>query len=247
MANLQGILFDLGETLLDFGPVDTIDLFEQGARLAYHYLQELQLTLPPFAAYHRRQLRAIRWAYFKSLLTRREFNSVDIMDRTTQGMGRRLTREQIEELAWRWYQPLSRQATVEPGLPDVLDRFAGDGLKLGIVSNTFIPAAALDRHLAREGLLRFFPVRVYSCHARYRKPHPAIFRAALDAAGLSARGTMFVGDSPKADVYGAHRVGMITVLKDPTDTRKPYNAPPDYTIRSLSELPGIVERRRAGS
>jgi HAD superfamily hydrolase (TIGR01509 family) len=247
MADLQGILFDLGDTLLDFGPVDTIELFEQGARLAYGYLQGLKLSLPTLSVYHRKQLRAIRWAYFKSLLTRREFNSVDVMERTARRMGHRLTQEQLEELVWLWYQPLSRQATVEPGLSDVLDSLTRDGLKLGLVSNTFIPASALDRHLEQEGLLRFFPVRVYSCHARYRKPHPAIFRMALEAAGLPAQGTMFVGDSPKADVYGAHRVGMRTVLKDPAGTRKPYNSTPDHTIRSLSELPEVVAKYRADS
>ena len=30
MTNLQAIFFDVGDTLLDFGPVDTLDLFEQG-------------------------------------------------------------------------------------------------------------------------------------------------------------------------------------------------------------------------
>jgi HAD superfamily hydrolase (TIGR01509 family) len=247
MANLQGILFDLGDTLLDFGPVDTIELFEQGARLAYGYLQQLKLSLPSLSVYHRKQLRAIRWAYAKSLLTRREFNSLDLMERTARSMGHRLTREQLEELVWLWYQPLGRQATIEPGLGDVLDGLTRGGLKLGLVSNTFIPASALDRHLRQENLLQFFPVRVYSCHARYRKPHPAIFHMALEAAGLPARSTMFVGDSPKADVYGAHMVGMKTVLKDPTGARKPYNSAPDHTIRSLSELPGIVAKYRRDS
>jgi FMN phosphatase YigB (HAD superfamily) len=162
MADLKGILFDLGDTLLDFGPVDTIELFEQGARLAYGYLQQLKLSLPSLSAYHRKQLRAIRWAYVKSLVTRREFNSIDIMDRTARGMGHQLTRAQLEELVWLWYQPLGRQATVEPGLSEVLEDLTRQGLKLGVVSNTFIPASALDRHLQQENLLHFFPVRVYS-------------------------------------------------------------------------------------
>ena len=37
------------------------------------------------------------------------------------------------------------------------------GLRLGIVSNTFSPQGALDQHLDAEGILEFFPVRVYSC------------------------------------------------------------------------------------
>ena len=38
---VRGILFDLGDTLVDFGPIDTTALFARGARLAYGYLRRL--------------------------------------------------------------------------------------------------------------------------------------------------------------------------------------------------------------
>ncbi|NQU76758.1 MAG: HAD family hydrolase [Planctomycetes bacterium] len=242
MASLHGILFDLGDTLLDFGPVNTLKLFEQGARLTYAYLQALQLPVPTFRSYHRRQLRAIRWAYFKSRLIRRDFDCLDIIRPLARSMGHDLTPEQFQELAWRWYQPLSQQASIEPTLPEILQQLADRDLKLGVVSNTFIPGAVLDRHLDSIGLLRLFVSRTYSCDIRYRKPHPNIFRHALNKTGLLAEHTIFVGDSPKADIYGAKQVGMIAVLKDPIGRRKAYRIPPDYTIFSLKELPKIVEQ-----
>ena len=90
---IQGIFFDLGDTLLDFGKVDIASLFEAGARLAYDYLQRLGQALPPFGRFHRRQLRAIRWSYIKSRFTRREFNSLDIIAAMGQRMGHNLTHE----------------------------------------------------------------------------------------------------------------------------------------------------------
>ena len=244
MTGLQGILFDVGDTLLDFGPVDTIDLFEQGARLTYAYLRDLDMPLPSFRTYYRRQLRAIRWAYLKSHVVGREFNSMDILRRIAQAMGHDLTAEQFAELAWLWYEPLSHQATVEPHLPEVLAKFTEDGLKLGVISNTFIPGTVLDRHLASEGLLGFLPIRVYSCDARYRKPHPKIFHRALVAGCLAPHRTLFVGDSPRADVLGARKSGMIAVLKDPTGERRDHRPPADHNIRSLTELEGIIKQYR---
>jgi putative hydrolase of the HAD superfamily len=237
---IKGILFDLGDTLLDFGHLDVTSLFEAGGRATYDYLKGLGKSLPSFAAYHRRQLRAIRWNYFKSKLSGREFNSLDLLGQLAVRMGHQLSRDQMLELAWLWYEPLSRCARMEEGLCDLLKGLAGRGIRLGVVSNTFIPAEVLDRHLGQVGLLELLPVRVYSCQVGYRKPHPGIFVAALKLASLAASEAMFIGDSPKADVFGANRAGMISVLKDPLGRHDGNKVRPCHRIRGLGELPGIL-------
>jgi len=237
---ISAIMFDLGDTLLDFGAVDVPSLFEAGARLTYDYLRTLGQPLPKFSSYHRRQLWAIRWNYLKSRFTRREFNSMDLLGKLHVRMGHRLTREQTEELAWLWYEPLSRCATVEPGLRDMLLRFRGDGLKLGIISNTFVPGKVLDRHLASVNLLDLLPIRVYSCDVKFRKPDPRIFRIAIEKAGAEPSESLFVGDSPGADVAGSAKVGMIPVLKDPAGKHLNCPVQPKHRIKRLADLPGIV-------
>ena len=124
----------------------------------------------------------------------------------------------------------------------MLRSFLDSGITLGVISNTFIPAAVLDRHLRQVHLLELLPVRIYSCDVRYRKPHPTIFRHALDQAGVPADGALFVGDTPRADIRGAKRAGMIAVLKDPYGRYGSSRIRPDYTIRSLCELPAIVQQ-----
>jgi putative hydrolase of the HAD superfamily len=237
---IKGILFDLGDTLLDFGQLDVTSLFEAGGHLAYQYLKDLEQPLPPFRRYLKTQLWAIRRNYFLSRITRREFNSVDLILRLAARTGQDLTREHALRLAWLWYEPLSKEATVEEGLPETLRRLRDSGLTLGLVSNTFIPADVLDRHLAQEGLLEFLPVRTYSCDVGYRKPSRRIFRAALDAADLAAGETLFVGDSLRADIKGANRMGIVTVLKDPTDRHARSRIKPHHRIRRLTELPAVV-------
>ncbi len=242
MARIEGILFDLGDTLLDFGKVDVPNKFEAGARRAYEYLLSLGQPLPPFDKYLRRQLWAIRWNYFKSRLTRREFNALDVLGRLGFRMGHSLSEAQTLELAWLWYEPLSRQAKVEDGAKVLLQEFQRGGLTLGVVSNTFVPGQVLDRHLSREGLLELLPIRIYSCDVGYRKPSTGIFRIALERAGLQADSTMFVGDSPHADIEGANRCGLISVLKDPAGRHKGAGPAPTHRIRQLGELREIIRQ-----
>jgi len=246
-GRIKGILFDLGDTLLDFGKVDVSSLFEAGARLAHEYLTSQGLELPSLARYHRLQLWAIRWNYLKSRFTRREFNSLDLLGRLSARLGHRLSAEQIGELAWRWYQPLSAQATVEPGLVEMLRRLTAGGLAMGIVSNTFVPGEVLDRHLASVGLLDLLPVRVYSCEVRYRKPNVVIFNLALARIGLAPAETMFVGDSPHADIRGANRAGMISVLKDPSGRHVADKGGAAYRVARLAELEDIIARHNAAA
>ena len=245
-TRIRGILFDLGDTLLDFGPVDRRSLFEAGGRLAYDYLVGLGQPVPSFAKFHRRQLRAIQWNYLKSRLTRREFNALDVLGRLGRSMGQRLSHPQLLELAWRWYQPLSEHGTVEEGLVELLKDFAGAGMVLGVVSNTFIPGPILDRHLAREKLLDALPVRIYSCDVKYRKPDPGIFRVAMKVSGLTPGETLFVGDSPHADIHGANQAGLISVLKDPDGRHHHAGFHPRHRITRLAELRAIVDRYRKG-
>ncbi|MDY7010428.1 MAG: HAD family hydrolase [Planctomycetota bacterium] len=240
MTRIKGILFDLGDTLLDFGPVDTLKLFVEGARLAYAYLQQLGQPVPPFAKYHRRQLRAVQWSLLKSHLTRREFNSLDVLVRTSKSMGQKLTPEQTEELAWLWYEPLSRCVTVEDRLEELLEGFRRNGLSLAVISNTFVPGQVLDRHMAELGLLEYFPVRIYSCDVRYRKPHPKIFQICLDRLGISPSEAIFVGDKLRPDITGAAQAGIISVLKDPSGARRNHRIRPDHRITTLRQLPEIV-------
>jgi len=74
----------------------------------------------------------------------------------------------------------------------------------------------------------------------YRKPHPMIFRTALNKMGLAAAETLFVGDNLAADVGGAGKIGMVTVLKDPTESRRSWRYRPDHRIRRLAELAQII-------
>jgi len=93
----------------------------------------------------------------------------------------------------------------------LLDRLRAEGLELGLVSNTTTPKRFLDEALESQGLGERLGTAVFSRELGKRKPHPAIFEAALEALGVAAERTVFVGDRSYEDVHGAAAVGMTTV------------------------------------
>lgn len=76
-----------------------------------------------------------------------------------------------------------------------------------------------------------------------RKPRIEIFMRACDGAGVEPRDTIYVGDSVPADIVGANRSGMTSVLVDRSlQHRKASHRDeiPEYTIRSLWEVLPIL-------
>lgn len=240
MAKLRAIIFDLGETLLNYGKVDIDSLFAKAAELTYDYLQGLNTggKLPPFRWYRTGNIAAIKLHYFWSNIIRREFDCLALLNRRVTRMGFRLSAEQLTELAWRWYEPLGDSATIEPTLHETLATLRDIPLKLAIISNTFLPGEVLDRHLGSLGILEFFETRVYSSATRYRKPHRRIFETALEQLNVPASAVVMIGDHIRNDIIGPQRLGMSAIFKRATLNSKSCVTVPE--IDSIAELPDII-------
>jgi FMN phosphatase YigB (HAD superfamily) len=80
----------------------------------------------------------------------------------------------------------------EPILNENLFRQLSERYRLAVLSNTDpLHSAVLDSEFS---FLRHFPVRIYSCRVGVSKPSPAIFRAALDALGVTAASAIYIDD-----------------------------------------------------
>ena len=82
------------------------------------------------------------------------------------------------------------------------------------MSNTHDAAVIPSMLVAMDGGHHFETV-VLSIEVGRRKPHPSIYRVALDAMGCESGEVVFVGDSFEADYEGPRRVGMSALLIDP--------------------------------
>jgi len=236
----RAILFDLGDTLLDFEPINLKDVLDRGSRAAYHRLMQTGAPkIPSFNRYVRSHLWLTRIGLALSQIVGRDFSLVNLMWWLERHYGLPDDPRLKFEIGWEWYKPLVDYSRIESDLIPTLQLFRTAGIKIGIVSNTYFGGALLDRHLEIMGLLEYLPLRIYSSDTGHRKPSRKIFVKALEAIGEQPKDVLFVGDVVRNDVYGAGRMGMKTALKQPLSVaRTHYQA--DYIIRRISELVSIV-------
>lgn len=111
-----------------------------------------------------------------------------------------------------------------PGFLATLQKLRSLGVRSGLLSNWDARLRPLLREL---GLLELLDFQVISHEVGYEKPHEAIFRAALDAAGANPEEFLHVGDSLSADIEPARAVGMHTLwIASASDRQQHPNAGP---------------------
>jgi len=242
---ITAVLFDLGETLLTFGKVKATEAFRQGARLSYEYLKSCGQRVGSFEYYFWRNLIALRIRHLISNITQNDFNSSALLRGIGKKRGVSLDRRQWEQFSWLWYEPLSKLGRVEPDIRQTLAKLGALGLKLGIVSNTFVSAHSIERHLEQAGILEFFPVRLYSYEYDFRKPNRQLFEIAAEHIGEAPQHIAYVGDRIDKDILPALKLGMTAILKAAyTNAGKtpPYGA---HKISQLADLPDLIQRINA--
>ncbi|MBW7992200.1 MAG: HAD family hydrolase [Planctomycetes bacterium] len=243
---IKALLFDLGDTLLDFGKLNPGEIFRQGARLSYDFLKSCGQPVGSFKYYCLWNMAALQFRRLISNITGNDFNSLTLLRWAGMKKGIRLDGQQWRHFAWLWYEPLRKISTVAPDIRETLTKLKNSGLKLGIVSNTFVSGCSLEKHMEQVGILDFFDPRMYSYEFDFRKPDARIFRIAAERIGEATENIMFVGDRIDKDIAPALKAGMRAALKTAhTNAGKKI---PDgaWKINHISELPDLIEKINSG-
>jgi HAD superfamily hydrolase (TIGR01549 family) len=238
---IEAVLFDLGDTLIHFATWKARPYLDALAHLVHDRLVKLGFTPPPFNPYRRAIRRRFACAFVWSRITRREAQLLGAFKNFHAGLGIHLSDEQVADLALLCITALRPLFCADEEAVEVVSSLQAGGYKLGVVSNTFFPSFAIDDVMRQDGLLDFFPVRVYSSDVRYMKPHRRIFQTALDRMGVAADRAMYVGDRLGKDVKGSGRVGMRTVLLSRSGRVRLSRFRPDHIVQRLSELPSLLQ------
>jgi len=250
VPRIRAVIFDLGHTLWDFAPT------EASRRLSVLRLQaRLDQALGHAAPSPAEVERAIE------LTARRWFETWNDRSNLEQPPSEELVRDALSALELNPTDDLVYELTtilfgVERDMPVIVpDSLAaiasldGCGLVMGCVTNTVLLEQGIHDVLTRLGLLHYLRSVVVSSAAGYRKPHPSLFRCALEQLDVPPKEAVFVGDRLEDDIAGAQAVGMRGVLthqyrQEPLDGA---SVRPDAVIQRLSELPGVIARLEAGS
>jgi putative hydrolase of the HAD superfamily len=153
--------------------------------------------------------------------------------RTLEGLGRP-DDELAEQLCAIFYD--GRSALIEPydDVVPALDALAGR-YTLALVSNG---NADVERCVLRGR----FAFRVHAHDHGVAKPDPALFEVVFAQAGIGPDALVHVGDALEYDVAGARAAGVRAVWLNRHGARNESGVEPDHEIRSLAELPTLLER-----
>jgi putative hydrolase of the HAD superfamily len=239
---IKAVIFDLGETILNFGKMNPVKYFKEGARLSYDYLKSHGQPVGNFWFYFWRNLITLRLKNYISAISGKDLDSSAFLIEKGTNKGIKLNDEQWQHFAWLWYEPLSKIAKIEPDIKQTLAKLKKAGLKLGILSNTFVNKYSIEKQLAEIGILNFFDARLYSYEFDFRKPDLRIFKAAAEKIGEAIENIMFVGDRIDKDAKPTLKLGMTPVIKD-AYTNKGKSIPSGvHKIGKLSELLNLIEK-----
>jgi len=98
------------------------------------------------------------------------------------------------------------------GAREALARLAEAGIRRALVCDTgFTPGHAIRQLLDGQGLLEHLEVCIFSDEVGVPKPHPSMFRAALEPLDTQPEQAAHVGDLRRTDVAGARGVGMHSI------------------------------------
>jgi putative hydrolase of the HAD superfamily len=127
---------------------------------------------------------------------------------------------------------------VFPDVMPALDALTAARIRLCVISNFVWGAPELIHDLE---LARHFERLVISARVGFQKPNPGIFQHALDQMQVPPERAMHVGDSYRADVMGARRLGISAALiargpNDPARLRDEHSDPDLVVLSDLYDL-----------
>ncbi len=237
MTEIRAALFDLGGTLYDY---QTLEEGNRKGLLALARWAGSGAAPETVVQTHLESLREVFYEY----LPKPYYLHHDLFRDALHGMARRLEVSLDEKILARYEdhqrELRNRDFVLREGVRETLTAMRERGLHLGIVSN-------IDEHQLREitelcGLDELFDDLLSSEAARSCKPDPGIFEQALRTAGCKAHEALFIGDTRPADIEGANRAGMQSVLLWHRDDKRPPERDPvaRHVIRRIPDLLEIL-------
>lgn len=235
---IETIFIDMGNTLLDFhqGPSDDekekLGLVEMAKYLSQFSEKEIcekELEyefLTPWLSY----IGPRRKEHLK------EYPIEDFLVPFLLKRGISLDKSQMVEALDQQNLIYRQHLVMEDDLIKTLSELKEKGIKLGVISNSCNYDEVNLAHFEKMGIKKFFDSFTFSYYLGDRKPRPEIFNAAIKNTNACIATSVMVGDSLKADIQGAQKMGLRAVWYNPGSTENSTTIIPDFEIKKLDEL-----------
>jgi HAD superfamily phosphatase (TIGR01668 family) len=128
-----------------------------------------------------------------------------------------------------------------PDLENTLDSLQQRGLRLGLLSNA-ADEANVQRLIDKVGIRSYFAPILISASTGLRKPAPDPFLRILKQWQHEPEQVVMVGDRLDQDILGAQRVGMHQIwLRSFAEPDQPDGIKPEKTADSLAQIPSLID------
>lgn len=214
--SVKAILFDMGNTLLDFHKGISDDQKDRlGAESVAEYLTKIskkQVTTD------------MVWSefltpWFDCMPLRKsrpeEFNPQPFVENLTLKLDMVLNQEQFVEVMKLCDVAYQKHLIVLPGAVSLLKSLKGLGYTIGVVSNSPQLDEVNIEHFKSTELYQYIDQYTFSLGAKCRKPSADIFHCAAEKLKCFPSECLMIGDSFDADISGAKSAGMEAIWVSP--------------------------------
>lgn len=105
---------------------------------------------------------------------------------------------------------------------------------LHIITNGFKEVQSIK--MAGSNFDQYFDLILCSEDVGVNKPHRKVFETALNRTNCLAENALMIGDNLEADIAGAQKVGISTILFDPKNEHQTQISPKILDLKDLQEL-----------
>lgn len=226
---IRNVLFDLDDTLFDFHKAEKIALTKT---LVHFGIDPTEETLAIYST-----INAAHWKRLELGEISREEVKVGRYRELFKTIG--VECDPVKATAY-YESMLAIGHYFMPGVPELLEELYGK-YRLYIVSNG--TAKVQEGRIGSSGIAKYMDGIFISQVLGANKPDKQFFDICFaEILDFSLSETVIIGDSLSSDIKGGINAGITTVWFNPKGIENDNDIKPDYTIKELSEVPGLLSQ-----
>lgn len=226
---IRNVLFDLDDTLFDFHKAEKIALTKT---LVHFGIDPTEETLALYST-----INAAHWKRLELGEISREEVKVGRYRELFKTIG--VECDPVKATAY-YESMLAIGHYFMPGAPELLEELFRK-YRLYIVSNG--TAKVQEGRIGSSGIAKYMDGIFISQILGANKPDKQFFDICFaEIPDFSLSETVIIGDSLSSDIKGGINAGITTVWFNPKGIENDNDIKPDYTIKELSEVPGLLSQ-----
>ncbi len=226
---IRNVLFDLDDTLFDFHKAEKIALTKT---LVHFGINPTEETLALYST-----INAAHWKRLELGEISREEVKVGRYRELFKTIG--VECDPVKATAY-YESMLAIGHYFMPGAPELLEELYRK-YRLYIVSNG--TAKVQEGRIGSSGITKYMDGIFISQILGANKPDKQFFDICFaEIPDFSLSETVIIGDSLSSDIKGGINAGITTVWFNPKGIENDNDIKPDYTIKELSEVPGLLSQ-----